>query len=83
MGSGGGREIHFINLPTRASIKIFTISGDLVRSIEHSDPVRDFERWDLKNGANHEVASGIYIYRIESRVGGRDFNFQNRLVVIR
>ena len=72
-------EVHFINLPKRATIKVFTVAGDLVRTIEHSDTVRDFERWDLKSGAGKDVASGIYMYRVTAG----SFSFQNRLVVIR
>lgn len=75
----GESEIHFINLPSQATIKIFTVAGDLVRTLRHTDPVRDFERWDLKSDASKDVASGIYIYRIEAA----NFEFQNRLIVIR
>jgi len=75
----GQGEVHFINLPTQAKIRIYTAYGDLVREIQHNDKVRDFERWDLKNGAGRDVASGIYMYRIESGL----FHFQSRLVVIR
>ena len=75
----GQSEVHFINLPANAKISIYTSAGDLVRVIEHSDKVRDFERWDLMNGAGRGVASGIYVYRIEA---GK-FNFQSRFVVIR
>jgi len=75
----GQSEVHFINLPSQAKIKIYTAAGDLVRELSHSDKVRDFERWDLKNGAGQSVASGIYMYRVESGL----FHFQSRLVVIR
>lgn len=75
----GQSEIHFINLPSRSVIKIYTVAGDLVRELQHDDPVRDFERWDLKNGAGRAVAAGIYVYRVEAG----SFQFQNRLVVIR
>jgi hypothetical protein len=74
----GQGEVHFINLPAQSKIRIYTVAGDLVREIQHTDKVRDFERWDLKNGAGKIVASGIYVYRIESA----SFHFQNRLVVI-
>ena len=30
-----GSEVHFINMPKRATIRIFTVSGDLVRTIHH------------------------------------------------
>ncbi len=75
----GGHEIHFINLPAQARIRVYTLSGDLVRDLRHDDAVRDFERWDLKNDAGRDIASGIYMYRVEAR----DFSFQSRLVVIR
>jgi hypothetical protein len=75
----GQSEVHFINLPANAKIRIYTAAGDLVREILHSDTVRDFERWDLKNASGHLVASGIYMYRVESGL----FHFQSRLVVIR
>ena len=75
----GQGEVHFINLPAQSRIRIYTAAGDLVRELAHSDKIRDFERWDLKNASGKLVASGIYIYRVESGT----FHFQNRLVVIR
>jgi hypothetical protein len=74
-----GNEVHFINLPAGATIKVYDLSGGLVRILNHSDPVRDFEVWDLKNQSTHDVASGIYIYRVVSNA----FSFQGRFVVIR
>lgn len=75
----GGHEVHFINLPPRAKIRIYTVSGDLVAEIDHNDTVRDFARWDLKNESGRDVASGIYMYRVETD----QFSVQNRFVVIR
>ena len=72
-------ELHFINLPARATIKIYTVSGDLVTEIDHVDPIRDFARWDLRNQSGRDVSSGIYVYRIEAGT----FTFQDRFVVIR
>jgi len=74
-----GNELHFINLPPRATIRIYTVAGDLVVKLEHNDPVRDFALWNLKNQSGHDVASGIYMYRIEAD----SFTFQDRFVVIR
>lgn len=75
----GGHEMHFINLPPQARIRIYTLAGDLVRDLQHNDTVRDFERWDLKNGVGRDVASGIYMYRVEAQ----NFSFQSRFIVIR
>lgn len=79
----GGHEVHFINLPSRARIRIYTVSGDLVADLDHDENLpgrqRDFARWDLKNANGRDVASGIYMYRIEAS----GFSFQNRFIVIR
>jgi hypothetical protein len=75
----GGNQVHFINLPEKARIRIYTAAGDLVREIVHDDSVRDFAIWDLKNGQGENVSSGIYVYRVESGV----FSAQSRFVVIR
>jgi hypothetical protein len=75
----GSHELHFINLPTRATIRIYTLAGDLVRELDHADTIRDYEAWDLTNDAGRDVASGIYVYRVEAD----GFSFQGRFVVIR
>ncbi len=77
--SATGHEIHFINLPPKAHIRIFTVAGDLVAELEHDERLRDFERWNLKNKSGRDVASGIYVYRVESGT----LSFQQRFVVIR
>jgi hypothetical protein len=75
----GLHELHFINLPSDARIRIFTVAGDLVAELRHNDKVRDFERWNLKNQDGQDVASGIYMYRVEAST----FSFQDRFIVIR
>jgi hypothetical protein len=75
----GASEVHFTNLPAQAHIQIYTVAGDLVRELDHNDPVRDFERWDLKNSNGQDVASGIYMFRVTSG----SFHRQNRFIVIR
>jgi hypothetical protein len=75
----GTSELHFINLPPHALIKIYTVAGDLVAELTHDDPVHDFQPWNLKNQSGNDVSSGIYMYRIESG----EFTFQSRFVVVR
>jgi len=67
------RRIHFVNLPDPATIKIFTLDGDLVREIQHphhrlSDTPWHCE-WDMITRNTQAVASGIYLYSIESELG--------------
>lgn len=58
------RFITFNHLPERAVIRIFNLSGTLVRTIDKTDPSQ-FQRWNLQNNNGLPVASGIYIVYIE------------------
>lgn len=69
------RSIHFTNLPSKCTIRIFTIDGDLVREIDHDVPA-DFpqsshERWDLITRNTQQIVSGIYYYSVESDAGNQ------------
>jgi len=58
-----GKGIVFNNLTGRATIKVFTISGELVREFEESDG-DGMILWDTKNSNGEYAASGIYLYLI-------------------
>ncbi|MDF1544743.1 MAG: hypothetical protein P1R58_06530 [bacterium] len=64
------RRIHFVNLPSKCTIRIYSIDGDLVREIEHdkdaSDPTSGHEEWDLITRNTQAVVSGLYYWVIES-----------------
>jgi len=61
----GGRKVVFRNLPSNSTIRIFTITGELVRLLEHQNSGGD-ESWDLLNEDGLEVASGTYIFHVEA-----------------
>ena len=56
--------VTFSHLPARATIRIYDLSGTLVRTLEKDDPSQ-FQRWDLRNHNHLPVASGLYIAHIE------------------
>ncbi|HTX18205.1 MAG TPA: T9SS type A sorting domain-containing protein [Bacteroidota bacterium] len=58
------RFVTFSNLPQVVTIRIFDLSGALLRTIQHSNTT-GYERWDLRNNAGLPVASGIYVAYIE------------------
>ena len=58
------RFVTFTNLPQLATIKVFGINGELIRTIEHNDNT-SLEQWDLRNINGLPVASGVYIVYIE------------------
>ncbi|RKZ27547.1 hypothetical protein DRQ20_00120 [bacterium] len=57
-------KIMFTNLPTNCIIKIYTLSGDLVQEIVHRGPTGS-AWWNLRSKYDIEVASGVYIYKVE------------------
>lgn len=67
------RRIHFINLPPKCTIRIFTLDGDLVREIKHDkdpdDPTATHETWDLITRNTQAIVSGIYLFSVESDQG--------------
>ena len=68
------RRIHFANLPKEATIRIYTLDGDLVRELQHpcNCPLQEGESmmaWDLISRNTQAVVSGIYLYSVESAQG--------------
>jgi hypothetical protein len=63
------RRIHFVNLPRSCRIRIFTVSGDLVRTLVHPGHFTNADSkltWNMRSQNNELVTSGIYIYCVES-----------------
>ena len=59
--------IKFVNLPTQATIRIYSSSGVLIRVLQYSSPeLGGALDWNVKNRNNQVVASGVYFYQIES-----------------
>jgi len=54
------------NLPERATISIFTISGTLVRQLKKNDQMTSID-WDLKNTFGIPVASGLYVIHVDAK----------------
>ena len=57
-------EITFFNLPRRATIRLYSISGSLVTTLEKDSPGNRLT-WNLTNDQGSAVASGVYIYIIK------------------
>jgi len=63
----GERQLHFIHLPAKCTIKIFNVRGQLVNSIEHDSPLNDgTEIWNMLSKDNLEISYGIYIYHVQA-----------------
>ena len=78
--SEGTDKIFFTHLPPRCTIRIYTLAGELVRTIEHESTalynpdVRLAQgdkggtaSFELLNRYNQALASGVYIFHVEAR----------------
>jgi hypothetical protein len=62
--------LRFVNLPSQAIIRIYTVSGILVNVLTYNDPQAGGEAtWNLRNRNNQFVASGVYFYHVEAADG--------------
>lgn len=61
--------VRFANLTKQATIKVFTISGRFVNTMEETDGDGGYE-WDLRDQANVRVKPGLYIYHISTEAEG-------------
>jgi hypothetical protein len=64
--SSAERVIKFVNLPERAIIRIYTVSGVLVTVLEHNSLTSSEATWDLRNRNGRLVASGVYFWHVEA-----------------
>ncbi len=60
-------KITFINLPETATINIYSLAGQLVRTLDHSGGQE--RTWDAQNNFNVLVASGVYLAVVSSDEG--------------
>lgn len=61
----GHTRITFTALTRAASVRIYTISGELVRTLEKNDSGETLD-WDAKNSRGERLASGVYIFTVKS-----------------
>jgi len=59
-----GHFVTFSHLPNRATIRIFDVAGQMVRTLEKDDSDQFFQ-WDLSNDNGLPVASGLYVAHID------------------
>ncbi len=63
----GERRIFFNHLPARCTIRIYTVRGYLVNTIEHDSSLDDgSESWDLVSKDGMDIAYGIYLFQVDA-----------------
>ncbi len=65
--------VRFFGLPAEATVRIYTTSADLVRTLEHRQDARNLAggalTWNLRNDYGREVVPGLYLYAVETPSG--------------
>jgi hypothetical protein len=66
-----GIKVEFRNLPKcRSTLRIFTVSGDLVQTLFHDGSTGDGTlRWDLVSRNGQDITSGVYLFAVEPEDG--------------
>ena len=71
--------VTFKNLTENATIQIFDIAGRRVRTIDKETGGGDEAAWDVRNSNGDEVASGTYVFVIQSE----EDTFTGKIIVLR
>ncbi len=65
----GTRVIDFINLPAKCTIRIYTMSGALVKTIHKDDSSLNnggSATWDLVSDDGMDIAYGMYLFQVDA-----------------
>ena len=67
-------QVRFTNMPNQATIRIFTVAGTLIRTMEKNSASASFP-WDLTTEEGLPIASGMYIIHVDSEFGEKVLKF--------
>jgi hypothetical protein len=63
--TGEDNKLLFVNLPPYCTLRIYTVTGDLIKTIEHTNGSAD-ETWDQITESNQLIVSGVYILMVDN-----------------
>jgi len=67
----GERRVDFIHLPADCTIRLYTIRGDHIQTLEHDGDIFDGTvSWDLRTKEGLDIAYGVYIFHIDAGDAG-------------
>ncbi len=73
--TGEREEVRFTNVPKGSTIRVFSLDGVLVRTLQQTSG-QGFQSWDLRNEGGRILASGMYLIHIQiPGVGERVLKF--------
>jgi hypothetical protein len=73
---GDNGLVWFIHLPAKATIRVFSLTGDAIATLDHDDAARASrgqytgqEEWRILSDSGLPLASGVYVFSVESDLG--------------
>lgn len=66
---GNGDDILFTNVPNPCTLRIYTIRGDLVKTINIPDGTGGIVSWNQQTDYGQFAESGVYIFHVDSPIG--------------
>ncbi len=62
----GERQIRFTHVPPGSKISIFTVRGDLIKTLSHDNIYVGDVYWNLRTEENLDAAYGVYVFVVEA-----------------
>ena len=71
--------------PDQVTVKIYTVSGRLIRTIEDASTRRGYNEtdWDARDENGERLANGVYFYKVIVKTGVRKIEKIGRLAILR
>ena len=71
--------------PDQVTVKIYTVSGRLIRTIEDTSARRGYNEtdWDARDENGERLANGVYFYKVIVETDGRKIEKIGRLAILR
>ncbi len=62
----GERRLEFRAIPQNATVRIYTVHGDLVRTLRQDGSNEGWVAWDLRTKDNLDAAAGLYVFHVDA-----------------
>ena len=71
--------------PDQVTVKIYTVSGRLIRTIEDASTRRGYNEtdWDARDENGERLANGVYLYKVIVKIGKHRIEKIGRLAILR
>ncbi len=66
----GERRMEFRGLPTNCTVRIYTVKGELVQTLQQDGSNNGYIPWNLRTKDNLDVAPGLYIFHVDGKEAG-------------